>query len=49
MEAVVVKNEIMAVEETGKKMMRKSRDISVSLEKRTAGHERNGWVKGEGC
>lgn len=49
MEVVVVKNDIMTVEETGRKMMRKRRDISVSLGKRTAGHERNGWVKGEVC
>ncbi len=45
----MVKNEIMTAEETGRKMIRKRRDVSVSLMKRTAGHERNGWVEGEGC
>lgn len=45
----MVKNEIMAVMETGRKMMRKRREVSVSLVKRTAGHERNGWAEGEGC
>lgn len=46
----MVKNEIMTAEEARRKMMiRKRREVSVSLLKRIAGHERNGWVEGEGC
>lgn len=42
MVAVAVKNEMKAAEGTGRKMMRKRREVSVSLRKRTAGHERSG-------